>query len=398
MPKHLIRAPKSGSPAAPAAGTLSFHCLAIVLAALAPLRTLRAQDGAPVPPDGRSLYVEHCATCHGENGDGNGILAPMLEQKPRSFREGGFSFGNSADAIYRTVTAGIPNRSRMPGFRGVLTDDERRAVVSFVKTMTPAEEAAAVEARILDVGTRAVFARGILPPVVPGLPVRPRGLLVGVPDGLTFEYRTDDVRLLAVRQGRFVERTDWNGRGGSPLRPLGALVLAVGGGDPGPTFLEPGVDEPRPLVAVFRGTAVRGAAGVVASELRRADGAPVAGVEESGHAEGTLGGAGFTRRFEVNPAGAVARVALDIEPTSGPPTVFERVDCGGETVLVRDAGENGFSCVFVRHAELLPLPGGRMAAVVTAPAERPTSFTVTTILSKRRDTAALLAIAKEIRP
>lgn len=52
-------------------------------------------DDAPPPTaaaamSGKEHYLRHCAACHGERGDGQGIAAPYLFPKPRDFRAGRF--------------------------------------------------------------------------------------------------------------------------------------------------------------------------------------------------------------------------------------------------------------------------------------------------------------------
>lgn len=37
---------------------------------------------APVPPTGQGLYLQHCASCHGESGEGTGPVADSLARKP----------------------------------------------------------------------------------------------------------------------------------------------------------------------------------------------------------------------------------------------------------------------------------------------------------------------------
>jgi mono/diheme cytochrome c family protein len=38
------------------------------------------------PPAGRDLYLQHCAACHGESGDGSGPLAASLVRPPSDLR------------------------------------------------------------------------------------------------------------------------------------------------------------------------------------------------------------------------------------------------------------------------------------------------------------------------
>jgi cytochrome c553 len=193
------------------------------------------ERGSPVDPVARGLFAKNCATCHGLDGSGQG--PSVLDRPARNFKDGGFSFGNTADAIFNTISSGIPG-TPMPAFADALAESDRRRLAAYVRTLGPPIDEIDVADTILTVteesGPRIV--RGILPPIVKGAPVRPRGLLVGLPGGLTFEYRVDDVRLLGVRQGGFVERTDWRDRGGTPLKPLGGLIWVDEGGDPPATF------------------------------------------------------------------------------------------------------------------------------------------------------------------
>ncbi len=186
---------------------------------------------------GKSLYARHCAGCHNENGDGRGATMLSLGKEARSFAQGGFAFGNTADAIYKTITSGMPGTSLMPAFNAALDDDERRLVADYVLTLMPRAEHRPATESVMAVGERALFAYGKLPSLREGLPERPRGLMVGLPGGASFEFRIDDVRLLAMRRGGFVDRTDWNERGGGVLLPLGGLAAEIEGGDPKPWIL-----------------------------------------------------------------------------------------------------------------------------------------------------------------
>ena len=105
----------------------------------------------------------------------------------------------------------------MPAFDSSLSEEQRRLLADYVVTLGPPVADVDLAATILRVGERPLIVRGYLPPIAEGGTGHPRGLLVGATSGFTFEYRVDDVRLLGVRQGEFVERKDWIGRGGTPL-------------------------------------------------------------------------------------------------------------------------------------------------------------------------------------
>ena len=274
----------------------------------------------------RGLFVHNCARCHGEDGSGTGPA--VLDRPARDFRNGGFSFGNTEEALFRTLSKGIPG-SPMPAFGEALSDDDRRALARYVQFLGPPIAAVADADTHLVVGDEAVMVRGILPPRGEGGTLVPRGLIVGTPDGFSFEYRTDDVDLLAVRQGAFVRRTDWTGRGGSPLEPLGALIWSA---SPGATEGLGGLfavgDEA--LRARLTSSAVDGPRFRLAYDLVHATRGVVARVVESVTPIGHAVGAGFRRELDVtvvlggidlelrrHPAGASLRHRGGPLPTGG---------------------------------------------------------------------------------
>lgn len=92
------------------------------------------QTGRP-----HGLYREHCAHCHGINGDGAGPTAAFLNPYPRDYRRGIFKFKSTPgpaappthDDLKRILVNGIPGTA-MPSFR-LLSDDELESLVHYVK-------------------------------------------------------------------------------------------------------------------------------------------------------------------------------------------------------------------------------------------------------------------------
>ena len=88
--------------------------------------------------DGKAIYTERCAFCHGVDGDGNGPVAQYLNPRPRDFTSGQFKFRTTASGeiplrsdlldIVRTGVIG----TAMPRWEGTLTDAEIEAVVDYV--------------------------------------------------------------------------------------------------------------------------------------------------------------------------------------------------------------------------------------------------------------------------
>jgi hypothetical protein len=314
---------------------MSARLLACIVVSVLVAAPVRSQDA-------RGLFLLHCASCHGETGDGHGTA--KLDRPARSFKEGGFSHGNTVEAIVRTITFGIPG-TPMPAAPSVLTEGERNALAEYVLSLGPPPDPVTVTDTVLRVADRPTIARGKLPPIAEGLPERVRGLLVGLPAGLSFEYRVDDARLLGVRQGGFVERADWRSRGGDPLKPLGALLWLSGNGDPGPIFRR--AEPESVLQAHLRSTSVESGRPVITYELVE-PGAPIAPrvvalVGEMPTALRGSAGSGFSRHF-----GIESEIALRLRAAEAGPKLV----ASGLTWCVRQRGDGSTEAVSVRG--LLP--------------------------------------------
>ena len=90
---------------------------------------------------GQTVYAQHCATCHGVSGNGNGPASVWLYPRPRNFSAGLFKIKSTAgtslptdDDLFQSVTRGLAGSS-MPSF-SYLTEPERRDVVEYVKRLT----------------------------------------------------------------------------------------------------------------------------------------------------------------------------------------------------------------------------------------------------------------------
>lgn len=242
----------------------------------------------------RKLFLANCAQCHGESGDGKGTT--KLDRDPRNFQAGGFSYGNTPEAIARTITYGIPG-SPMPSFEKALKDAERRQLAEYVLLLGPEQPKTDPKESVLVVGDKPLVVRGKLPPVVEGGPAFPRGLLVGTPEGLSFEYRVDDVRLLAVLKGEFADRADWRGRGGDALVPLGKAVHVLADKEDGWIFSRYGELARRQL----RSTELSGAEARLHYDLLGPAGERIASVVETPRTFACSLGGGYARRFRLEP-------------------------------------------------------------------------------------------------
>ena len=89
---------------------------------------------------GRQVYFTKCVWCHGLEGAGDGPGSDRLFPRPRNFTQGTFKIRRTASGelplredLFRTVTHGLPG-SVMPSWEGVLSEEQRRAVVAFITT------------------------------------------------------------------------------------------------------------------------------------------------------------------------------------------------------------------------------------------------------------------------
>lgn len=88
------------------------------------------RDAGP-PPAGQDLYVQYCASCHGESGDGRGPLADSLRRAPSDLRLIAQRNGGRFDESYvmgfidgrRTVAEHGPRD--MPVWGAVFEEKER---------------------------------------------------------------------------------------------------------------------------------------------------------------------------------------------------------------------------------------------------------------------------------
>ncbi|HJZ74310.1 MAG TPA: c-type cytochrome [Vicinamibacterales bacterium] len=104
----------------------------------------------PVPPrpattaatveQGRHLYDTNCVQCHGREGKGDGYGAPFLVPPPRDFTAGQFKFRSTSSGqlpsdadLFRTISRGADGTG-MPPWKYLLSDDERWALVDYVKS------------------------------------------------------------------------------------------------------------------------------------------------------------------------------------------------------------------------------------------------------------------------
>lgn len=91
----------------------------------------------PFPPDeasvrrGGEIYAQHCATCHGPNGRGDGPLAATISPPPVDLRL--HVTAHSEAELFQFVSRGLAG-TPMPSFAERLSADDRWHVVNYIRT------------------------------------------------------------------------------------------------------------------------------------------------------------------------------------------------------------------------------------------------------------------------
>jgi len=97
--------------------------------------------------NGTKVYNKRCVWCHGEEGDGLGPAAELLNPPPRDFTSGMYKIKTSAfedavpndDDIYRMIADGMPGTA-MPGWKDIISDQDMWDLVAYLKTFAGYEE------------------------------------------------------------------------------------------------------------------------------------------------------------------------------------------------------------------------------------------------------------------
>ena len=123
--------------------------LLFAIAVSASLLAVRHLSARTPPPDGaasplgKAIYQSRCVMCHGEDGKGDGVAAPLVQPRPRDFTQGKFKFRSTESGsipadedLLNTVRNGL-HGTAMPDWKDFLGEDSLKAVVAYIKSFSP---------------------------------------------------------------------------------------------------------------------------------------------------------------------------------------------------------------------------------------------------------------------
>jgi len=139
------------------------------------------QNDAAARAAGRAIYAQHCATCHGEHGGGDGPGAAQADPDPYAFTRPEFAGMREPPGLavlYAVVTRGIDGTT-MQAFGETLGPWERLAVLAYISELPGAEAMRASRDWADSLRSRRQAHYRPLPSRLPGNPHQHDGPFVG---------------------------------------------------------------------------------------------------------------------------------------------------------------------------------------------------------------------------
>ncbi len=86
------------------------------------------------PVLGAEVYQKYCAVCHGEEGDGEGIMTTLMHIKPSDHTNPNETNLLSNELLYETIATG--RGQYMPAWNGILSPEEMEGLVSYIRLLS----------------------------------------------------------------------------------------------------------------------------------------------------------------------------------------------------------------------------------------------------------------------
>lgn len=104
---------------------------------IAPAAAKALKDPVPATPAsitaGKELYTKNCILCHGEKGDGQGLMGSSLDPKPANFSDAKIMAMETDGGLFWKMTEG---RGIMVPWKDKLSETERWELVRYIRTFS----------------------------------------------------------------------------------------------------------------------------------------------------------------------------------------------------------------------------------------------------------------------
>jgi cytochrome c553 len=88
---------------------------------------------------GKSLFEQYCAVCHGQSGEGDGFNAYNLNPKPHSLADSTYMKSLSGETLSETISfggKGVNKSILMPAYQNTLDKTQISNVVAYIETFS----------------------------------------------------------------------------------------------------------------------------------------------------------------------------------------------------------------------------------------------------------------------
>ncbi len=85
---------------------------------------------------GAGTFMSYCTPCHGDLGDGKGVLSDSLDVKPRNLSDASFLSSKSDEYLFKVIKQGgaaVGLTENMTPFDGQLSDEEIGNVIVYLR-------------------------------------------------------------------------------------------------------------------------------------------------------------------------------------------------------------------------------------------------------------------------
>jgi mono/diheme cytochrome c family protein len=86
------------------------------------------------PEVGRDLYARYCRACHGEEGEGDGVMTSLIDMTPMDHTNPTEMNRISNLEMVRSIKNGKGNY--MPAWKGIISQTEIEALVSYIRLLS----------------------------------------------------------------------------------------------------------------------------------------------------------------------------------------------------------------------------------------------------------------------